>query len=285
MQWGIIFANGGLASGADHAIGLAKAAEDAGFESLWTVEHVVVPAEHESAYPYSKSGRMPGGEDSWIPDPLIWLSFVAAATTRIRLATGILILPQRNPVILAKECATLDRLSNGRFELGIGIGWLKEEFEAIGVPWDRRVARTEEYAEALRVLWRDDEPTFAGEFTSFSRAKSYPKPIQTPIPIVVGGHTEAAARRAGRMGDGFFPAQGGLDELPHLLDVMRRAAIDADRDPDAIVVTAGGAFDAATAEKYAEIGVHRLVVPPLGATLEARVEFLGGFGAVIASTA
>src|SRR5882762_5839174 len=126
MRFGVIFANTGPAVEPAGAVALARAAEDAGFDSLWTVEHVVVPAGYESAYPYAISGRMPGSEQSPIPDPLIWLAYVAAATTTIKLATGILILPQRSPVVLAKETATLDLLSGGRVILGIGIGWLAE---------------------------------------------------------------------------------------------------------------------------------------------------------------
>jgi alkanesulfonate monooxygenase SsuD/methylene tetrahydromethanopterin reductase-like flavin-dependent oxidoreductase (luciferase family) len=138
VRFGIMFANVGPMAHAEGAVAIAQSAEAAGFESLWTVEHTVVPAGYQSAYPYSDSGRMPGPEDSDIPDPLIWLSFVAGATSTIRLGTGILILPQRNPVTLAKEVATLDRLSKGRVELGVGVGWLAEEFEAIGVPFKER---------------------------------------------------------------------------------------------------------------------------------------------------
>ena len=281
-----MFANAGPFSEPENAVGLAQLAEENGFESLWTVEHVVVPAGYESQYPYSRDGRMPGGEDVPIPDPLVWLAYVAAATQRIKLATGILILPQRNPVVLAKETATLDVLSRGRLVLGIGVGWLQEEFDAIGVPFDERAARTDEYAEALRVLWREPEPTFEGRFTSFERAKSYPKPAQGTIPIVIGGHTKPAARRAGRLGDGFFPARTSSDELNGLLDEMRRAAKDAGRDADAIEITAGGAMDVDGIKRFADAGVSRMIVPPLGFDLETLKQQLGTFSEnVIAKTA
>ncbi len=143
MKFGLVFANAGPSANPEHAAGLARLAEENGFESLWTVEHVVVPAAYESQYPYSPTGKMPGNEDNPIPDPLIWLTWVAAATRTLKLATGILILPQRNPVILAKECATIDVLSGGRLTLGVGIGWLAEEFEAIGVPFDGAVVAGE----------------------------------------------------------------------------------------------------------------------------------------------
>lgn len=279
MKFGIVFANAGPASRPEHATALAQIAEEAGFDSLWTVEHVVVPAGYESQYPYSNDGRMPGGEDVPIPDPLIWLAYVAASTTRIKLATGVVILPQRNPAILAKELATLDVLSGGRVLFGIGVGWLEEEFEALGVPFAKRGARTDDYVAALRAFWTQDEPTHKGEFASFERAKSWPKPVQTGgVPIVVGGHTVHAARRAGRLGDGFFPANGAFEELPGLFDEMKKAAAEVGRDGDAIELTAGGAMDVDGAKKYADLGVSRLVIPPLGFDLETLKEQLGRFG-------
>ena len=144
MKFGIVFANTGPFTDADAAIELARAAESSGFESLWTVEHTVVPAGYESTYPYDRSGRMPGSDDAPIPDPLVWLSFLASVTTTLQLATGILIQPQRNPVVLAKEVATLDHLSGGRVQLGVGVGWLEEEFDAIGVPFAERGRRTDD---------------------------------------------------------------------------------------------------------------------------------------------
>ena len=141
-----------------------------------------------------------------IPDPLVWLAYVASITTSLRLATGILILPQRNPVVLAKELATLDHLSGGRVELGIGVGWLEEEFAALGVPWARRGARTDEYVGAMRALWASDGADFDGEFASFHRVSSNPKPVHRSIPIVVGGISEPALRRVARLADGWAPA-------------------------------------------------------------------------------
>ena len=163
-------------------------------------------------------------------------------------------------MILAKECATIDVLSEGRLELGVGIGWLEEEFDIIGVPFAERMARTDEYVEALRALWSDDE-TFNGKFTSFKDARSNPKPVQDGgIPIVVGGHTKAAARRAGRLGDGFFPARP--QDIGVLMDEMQRAAKDAGRDPDAIEVTTGGPPNLDFAKSLADQGVSRIVMPP-----------------------
>jgi probable F420-dependent oxidoreductase len=278
MKFGIAFANVGPYVQPDMAAAYGRIAEEHGIESLWTVEHVVVPVGYESEYPYSSSGRMPGPEESPIPDPLIWLTWVGAATTTLRLATGILILPQRNPPILAKELATLDVLSRGRVELGVGVGWLREEFDALGVPFEDRGARTDEYIEALRCLWRDDDPCFEGRYARFDRAKSHPKPVQDLIPIHVGGHSHAAARRAGRLGDGFFPAgRTSEDELRPLLDTMRASAKDAGRDPDAIEVTAGGVMDVDGVKRFGDLGVDRIALPPLAFDLDTLREQLGRF--------
>lgn len=275
MKIGIAYANAGPLSHPEAGATLARVAEASGFESLWTVEHVVVPEGYETPYPYSADGRMPGGEDVDIGDPLVWLAWVGAQTSRIKLATGILILPQRNPLILAKQVATLDRLTGGRVVLGVGIGWLREEFDALGVPFEQRAARTEEYIQALRAAWTQDSPTFDGRFTSFKGAKSNPKPAQAGgVPIVVGGHSEGAARRAGRFGDGFFPGSGSVEQISHLIGVMRKAAEEAGRDPDAIEVTCSARFDPEGIKRYEELGVSRVMVPPPGfdaATLEEQL--------------
>ncbi len=236
-------------------------AEAVGVESLWTFEHVVVPAGYESRYPYSSSGRMPGDGQGPITDPLGWLAFAAAVTERMKLGTGILILPEHNPVVLAKLAATIDRLAAGRLLLGIGVGWLKEEFDALGVPWERRGARTDEYIEVLRALWREDEASFSGEHVTLDRARCSPRPVDPiGVPIVVGGHTEAAARRAGRLGDGFYPA-APPERVAELLPVMRRAAEEAGRDPATIEITSGaGPADLDTVGRYADLGVERVVV-------------------------
>jgi probable F420-dependent oxidoreductase len=183
---------------------------------------------------------------------------MAAVTTTLRLATGILILPQRSPAVLAKECATIDVLSGGRLTLGVGIGWLREEFEAIGVPFEERISRTEESIQALRALWSNDE-TFEGRHYRFREARSFPKPVQPGgIPIVVGGHAMGAARRAGRLADGFFPARG---DFPALFAECRRAAEEVGRDPNAIELTAGGQPSVEFAKQLADMGVSRMTVP------------------------
>jgi probable F420-dependent oxidoreductase len=268
MRFGIIFANVGPYVRPDGALALARAAEDAGIESVWTVEHTVVPVGYASEYPYDASGRMPGGDEAPIPDPLIWLTYLAAATTTLKLATGILIAPQRNPVVLAKETATLAVLSGDRLVLGVGAGWLAEEFDAIGVPFADRGKRLDDHINTLRALWSQSPATHDGPFTSFKDVYCEPRPPAGTIPVVIGGHSPAAARRAGRLGDGFFPGRGSPDELRGLIDEARRAAADAGRDPDALEITTGigpGFFSdpVASARSYEEMGVSRLMIPPL----------------------
>jgi len=295
MKYGLLFANVLGFGTARGAADMARAAESAGFESVWTVEHVIYPDGYTSKYPYDASGRMAMTADTPLPDPLVWLTWVAAHSERLRLATGILILPQRNPLILAKELATLDDLSGGRLELGIGVGWLEEEFHALGVPFERRGKRTDEYVAAMRALWDADHAGYTGEFVNFSGASSNPKPVDrggrqgTRVPIHVGGHTEVAARRAGRLGDGFFPGEG---ELGDLLDVMRRSADEHGRDPDAIEVTGvhegiWGDEPVAAAESMAARGVARLGVPSfIFALAPDPAEAMAAFGEkVIAPTA
>src|SRR6185436_6464056 len=173
MKFGVMFANTGFGSSPDGAIAIAQAAEAGGFDTLWTVEHVVVPSGYESQYPYDPSGKMAGGAEVFdLPDPLIWLTWAAAKTDRIKLATGVLVLPQRNVVITAKEIATLDHLSAGRVTLGVGVGWLAEEFAALGVPFNERGARMDEYTDTLRELWAEtadtEKSTVDGRFVTFN---------------------------------------------------------------------------------------------------------------------
>ncbi len=262
MKFGIRYCNTGRYVDPARAVELVQAAEETGFESAWTVEHVVIPKGYQSAYPYTTDGRLPGGEGDFIlPDPQIWMAYVAARTTRINLATGILILPQHNPVICAKQVATLDYMSGGRVLLGIGVGWLKEEFEALGVPFADRGARTEEYMHALRALWSMDAPTYEGKFVSFKNAYMRPKPVKGTVPIIIGGHSKAAARRAGRMADGFFPARGASEEL---LALVRDSAIEAGRDPKDVEITASMPEDLADLPALAARGVSRVLVPVTG---------------------
>jgi probable F420-dependent oxidoreductase len=264
MKFGLMFVNSGPFSIPETFDTLVRTADEVGFESLWTVEHVVVPVGYESEYPYSPTGKMPGDETASIPDPLLPLAYAAAVTKQIRLGTGIMILPQRHPAYVAKEFATLDVLSRGRALAGIGIGWLREEFDVLGIPFGERVGRTEEAIEAIRSLWSDGAQPFEGKYYRWPAVESNPKPVQKPgVPIIVGGHVEGAARRAARVGDGFFPARGDMKTLAPLLDALRDECGKTGRNPDEIEISTGaGALDPDTVRRYEDLGVSRLVMPP-----------------------
>src|SRR6516165_9486324 len=264
MKFGLMFANTGPFGVPESLARLARAAEEHGIESMWTVEHVVIPVGYKSPYPYSPSGKIPGAESVPIPDPLLPLAFAAAVTKRIRLATGILILPQRHPAYVAKEVATLDVLSAGRVILGIGSGWLAEEFESLGLDFHQRGARTDEAIQSLRALWSPEAASsFRGKHFSFGPVKCFPKPVQKGgVPIVVGGHSPAAARRAGRYGDGFFPAIAEPDNLKELFAIVSEEAKRTGRDPKQIELSCMGRAKLDSLKALQDIGIVRVVVPP-----------------------
>jgi probable F420-dependent oxidoreductase len=224
----------GIGSGATRTVidAVAAAAEQLGFATLWSGEHVVMVDRSVSRYPYADDGQIavPATAD-WI-DPLIGLSFAAAATSTIGLATGVLLLPEHNPVLVAKQAATLDSLCGGRLTLGIGVGWSREEFDALGVPFERRAARTAEYVAAMRTLWRDDVAFFEGEFVRFDAVRVNPKPVTgRRIPIVVGGNSNAALRRAVTWGDGWYGFNlDGVEEVSERIDSLRGLCDETGRD-------------------------------------------------------
>jgi probable F420-dependent oxidoreductase len=197
----------GIGTGADRAVidAVASAADRCDFATLWAGEHVVMVDRSASRYPYSDDGAIAvPAEADWL-DPMIALGFAAAASSRIGVATGVLLLPEHNPVVVAKQAASLDQLSGGRLTLGVGVGWSKEEFAALAVPFEHRAARTAEYAAAMRTLWRDDVASFAGEFVGFDSIRVNPKPVRDRrIPIVVGGNSDAALRRVATWADGWY---------------------------------------------------------------------------------
>lgn len=264
MKWGLAFGSS-VAHEPESALELCRVAESVGFESVWGGEHVIMPDTISSKYPYTADGKIPAEPDTIIPDPLIWLAYVAAAAPTLRLGTCILILPQRNPVVLAKELATLDRLSGGRVELGIGVGWMEEEFDAIGVPWAARGARNDEYVAAMRALWAGPHAEFHGEFVNFPKVTCSPRPTQKNIPIIVGGDTPAAIKRAARLADGYFPGEGDSDRLARLIGEVRRATEAEGRDPEAMQINA--MFGAHMqnpiegAKRLEALGVYRAMLP------------------------
>ena len=281
MKVGLAFAS---SIGIDHhtALDICRRAEAAGFESVWGGEHVVLPDAIASKYPYTADGKIPAEPDTPIPDPLIWLAFAAAAAPSLRLGTCILIVPQRNPLVLAKELATLDQLSGGRVELGLGVGWLQEEFDALGVPWERRGARNDEYIAAMRALWSAPHAEFHGEFVDFAPATCSPRPVNGNIPVIVGGDTDAAIRRAVRIADGYFPGEGDAQRLKPLLERLRSTAEDHNRDPASIEINAMFGFQMADPEAGVEqmrsLGVDRIMIPAFFFAGEGGLDRLSEFG-------
>lgn len=273
----------------------AQHLETCGFESIVVAEHTVIASGYSSTYPYASSGRMEPADDCPFPDPLDLLAFLAGQTTRLGLATGVLVLPNHHPVVLAKRAATMDVLSGGRLRLCVGTGWMKEEIEACGADFTSRGRRADEQIDVLRKLWQDTAPAGAdhdGEFFQFERAMSYPKPAQPGgVPIHVGGHSRAAARRAGRRGDGLQPLGVVGAELTGLVQLMRDEAERAGRDPAALELSLGHQAARITAEKAESLaarGADRIVlavsqVPDLDAVkdeLSACAERLGLRGGV-----
>ncbi|MCB1700167.1 MAG: LLM class F420-dependent oxidoreductase [Pseudomonadales bacterium] len=263
MKFGLVPINIGMRS-LEQIVGLAQLAESLGYESVWTFEHVMVPLEYESRYPYSQDGKMGGGADADFLDPLIALTAVASHTSTLRLGTGVNILSQTNPLLLAKQAATLDLLSNGRFMLGAGIGWLKEEFDAMGVPFERRGARYDDYIVAMRKVWSGEVVEHHSDFINWSGFLSYPLPVQAGgVPIIVGGSKGKAFERIARHGDGWFAPTNDAASLAPMLDQLRKTCSELGRDYNTVEITSmwdgKGGLDAI--EAFEEIGVARVIVP------------------------
>ncbi len=199
---------------------VARRAEELGFESLWIPEHIVLPVKYQSAYPYSSSGRMPAPPETPLHDPMLVLAYIAAITSKIKLATGIYVLPIRNPITTAKAVASLDVLSGGRFIFGVGIGWLEEEFSALGMNFKDRALRSREYVELMKELWTRNDPVYKGKTVAIEGFKMMPKPVQKPHPpFIFGGHTEPSLKRAARLGNGWY---GIAESIPDMRDVIAR---------------------------------------------------------------
>jgi probable F420-dependent oxidoreductase len=246
---------------------IGREAEDRGFATIWVGEHVVLFEEYASSYPYADDGKIPAPPGTGLLEPLNTLSFLAAHTSTVRLGTAMVLLPQRNPVYAAKEVATLDWLSGGRVDLGIGVGWLEEEFRAVNVPWPRRGRRTDEYLEVLRTLWVDDTSAFEGEFYSLRPCQMFPKPVQSPVPIHIGGESDAALARVARSGNGWHTFNRGPGELAEPLARLDALLAAEGRSREDIQITVCPYFqplDADIAARYAEAGadaVSALLIP------------------------
>jgi probable F420-dependent oxidoreductase len=243
-------------------------AEQRGIGTIWVGEHVVLFEEYASSYPYAEDGRIPAPAGSGLLEPLNTLSFLAAHTSTVRLGTAMVLLPQRNPVYTAKEVSTLDWLSNGRVDLGVGVGWLEEEFDAVNVPWPQRGRRTDEYLEVLRTLWCDETSAYDGEFYSLRPCSMFPKPVQQPHPpIHIGGESRAALARVARSGAGWHTFNRTPAQLAEPLGALDALLAEQGRARGDVTITVCPYFqslDADIAEQYAEAGadaVAALVIP------------------------
>jgi probable F420-dependent oxidoreductase len=244
----------------------ARAAADLGYESVWMGEHISFPAELKSTYPYDPSGRPPVRMDAPIVDPITAFAFLAGLTTKIKFATGVFILPLRNPFALAKQIATLDQLSNGRFLFGVGIGWLKEEFEWVGMSWDDRALRTNEYLKLMTALWTQSDPVYKGKTVQTEGFKFAPKTIQQPHPpYIFGGNTEAAMKRAARLGDGWYGVTHSLEQVTELVKQLREVEKRYQRATPLEVTVGIGAVTVDSVKRLTDLGVDRI----MGSVLKA----------------
>jgi probable F420-dependent oxidoreductase len=280
MKFGLIPVNVGVPNAAA-MVGLAQLAEGVGFESVWTFEHAIVPMNYDSKYPYDKSGKMGVQPDTNFVDPLIALAAIAAQTKTIRLGTGVNILSQANPLYVAKQSASLDFVSNGRFMLGVGIGWLEEEFQAAGTPFERRGARFDDYVQAMRKFWSGDVVEHKSDFIDWTGFKSYPLPVQDPFPVIIGGTKGKAFERTARYGNGWFAPTASIEELAPKLEELDKACDAVGRDRSEIEITAmcvPNPKDLSDVERYAEMGVSRLIAPLQALGSGSPVENLKAFG-------
>jgi probable F420-dependent oxidoreductase len=257
-----------------HMANVARRAEELGFESVWIPEHLVLPARITSRYPYSDDGVPPFTPDAPHLDPLILLTQIAAVTSKIRLGTNIYLLPLRHPIVAARLAMSLDVVSNGRLTLGVGVGWLAEEFDAVGVDFQTRGARTRECVRALKSLWTEAEPEFHGKFFSFGPLKFEPKPVQKPHPpIAFGGETEAALKRAAALGDGWYGVGHTPESVVPQVQKLRTLLAEAGRGDAPFEITVSHAAPSLSRNelhRYGDAGVHRVVVLPWSRGREAQ---------------
>ena len=258
----------GLTDDPAYVIQLVEMLEEAGVDTVWTVEHVIMADDYEPLYPYSDDGMAPTAPDTLMPDPLEWLAFAAARTEKLRLGTAVVIASQHSAAILAKRVATLDALSQGRVRLGVGIGWQREEYEAIGVPYRDRGRRLDETIEAMRTLWREDFATYQGKHVAFENVHMDAKPANgETVPILIGGSSEFAARRAGRLGDGWYPYVISPEAFAEGVETIARSANDAGRDPADVELTIWPAsfdftrtMDVPFVQSYVDAGASRVMI-------------------------
>jgi len=249
---------------------LASGAEQRGFSSIWVAEHIVLFDDYASKYPYAADGRIPAGGENGIFEPFTSLAFLAAESSTIRLGTGICLVPQRNPVYTAKEVAAVDWLSQGRFDFGVGVGWLAEEFQAVDAAFDRRARRCREYLEVMKSLWHDDPSSYRGEFYQLPSCRHFPKPIQQPNPpIHFGGETDAALRRVADLGQGWYGFGRAPESVPERVTRLENLLAERGRSRADVTVSICPyllGVDRDSALRYRDTGIDQLIVMAFAGT-------------------
>ena len=277
MKFGITGVGSGSTARPELLTQVAKKAEELNFESVWIPEHLAIPVSINSPYPYSEDGKFSGGPNAALHDPFVALSFVAACTEKIKLGTGVFVLPLRNPLAVAKAAASVDVLSQGRLLFGIGVGWLEEEFQATGMNFQDRASRGREWVKILKALWTEETPEYDGRFHSFEPIGFNPKPVQKPHPpIIFGGETRAALKRTAALGDGWYGVRYTPESVKPQLALLKELTQQAERDFSEIEISVG--FEPGTAmsldnvKQFQDAGVHRLMTFAPGFIPRSRFE-------------
>ncbi|MGR8921842.1 MAG: LLM class F420-dependent oxidoreductase [Gammaproteobacteria bacterium] len=274
MKIGFFCVGAGVSADPEVVEIIARTSEACGYHSLWAPEHIVLLDQYSSRYPYAQDGRMPFPTmEVDLLDPFLALTYAAAVTSTIRLGTGICLVPERQPLTTAKEVASLDKLSGGRFDFGVGIGWLKEEFEALQIPWPQRAQRTRDYLAAMKSVWTDAESSHDGEFVRFKPVRSYPKPVQQPHPpIIFGGESEPALRRVGEMGNGWWGVNVTVEAAQDHLATIGRFAHDAGRDASALSYAVspglGTPVSLHEVKQYRDVGIDQVIIGAFAASAD-----------------
>ncbi len=263
MKVGLMPLFGGATAAPDYVARIAGGLEQRGFHSVWAVDHILIPKEIKSDYPYAADGSFPVDPKLLGLEPFGLLCFIAAHTSRIRLGTGVVVLPQRNPALTAKQAADLDVLSGGRFDFGIGVGWLAEEFTALGESFERRGARSDDYIRLMRALWRDGVSSYDGEFFTLPESWQYPLPVQQPHPpLWFGGESEAALRRVARFGHWY-----GVDVMPEqVAEKLATLKVHCDRegrdiaDVKVALCPYANPCDRDTLKRYEDTGIDQVIM-------------------------
>lgn len=264
MEVGVVLPYAGPLTNPENIVTVARWADQLGYHSLWQTDHVALPERVESYYPYRKNNRWDyPPETKWV-DPLLALAWAGVAAPALKLGTSVLVIPLRNPVLLAKQVSSLDFLTGGRVILGVGVGWMEEEFKLVGQSFSNRGRRAIEMIKLMRELWSGETVDFQGEFYRVSGCKMYPRPIQANIPVVWGGHSEAALKRVAQMGDGWHPTQISLGQLEEGIHKLKHYCEASQRDPNSVLIIARPGdnyrIDAESQARHVELRVDHLIV-------------------------